>query len=87
MKIYEINFFSYIYGYLCLFLYELPIHILFSFSLGIFHCFLIGCCSVTKSSPTLYDPMDCRLLDSSVHGVFQARILEWVAISFSRASS
>ena len=37
--------------------------------------------------PTLCDPMDCRLPGSSVHGIFQARILEWVAISFSRRSS
>ena len=36
---------------------------------------------------TLYDPMDCSLLGSSVHGIFQARILEWVAISFSRRPS
>ena len=33
------------------------------------------------------DPMDCSLPDSSVHGILQARILEWVAISFSRGSS
>ena len=32
-------------------------------------------------------PMDCSPLDSSVHGIFQARVLEWVAISFSRGSS
>ena len=31
--------------------------------------------------------MDCRLLQSSVHGIFQARVVEWVAISFSRGSS
>ena len=36
---------------------------------------------------TLSDPMDYSLPDSSVHGIFQARILEWVAISFSRESS
>ena len=36
---------------------------------------------------TLCDPMDCSLLDSSVHGIFQTRVLEWVAISFSRGSS
>ena len=36
---------------------------------------------------TLCDPMDCSLPGSSVHGIFQARILEWVAISFSRGSS
>ena len=37
--------------------------------------------------PTLYDPMDCSLPGSSVHGIFQARVLEWVSISFSRGSS
>ena len=35
---------------------------------------------VAQSCPTLYDPMDCRLPGSSVHGIFQARVLEWVAI-------
>ena len=42
---------------------------------------------VVKSGPTLCDPMDCSLPGSSVQGIFQARILEWVAISFSRGSS
>ena len=36
---------------------------------------------------TLFDPVDCSLPGSSVHGILQARILEWVAISFSRGSS
>ena len=36
---------------------------------------------------TLCDPIDSRLPDSSVHGIFQARILEWIAISSSRESS
>ena len=40
---------------------------------------------VTKSCPALWNPMDCKLPGSSVHRVFQARILEWVAIPFSRA--
>ena len=35
----------------------------------------------------LCDPMDCSLPGSSVHGIFQAIVLEWVAISFSRGSS
>ena len=39
---------------------------------------------ISQSSPTLCDPMDFSLPGSSVHGIFQARILEWVAISFSR---
>ena len=45
------------------------------------------CCLVTQSCPTLCDPMDYSMPDSSVLGIFQARILEWVAISFSRGSS
>ena len=44
-------------------------------------------CSVAKSCLTLWDPMDCSLPSSSVHGIFQARILEWIAISSSRGSS
>ena len=43
--------------------------------------------SVSQSCLTLCDPIDCGPPGSSVHGVFQARILEWVAISFSRGSS
>ena len=39
---------------------------------------------VAQSCPTLCDPMDCSLPGSSFLGIFQARILEWVAISFSR---
>ena len=42
---------------------------------------------VAQSCLTLCDPMDCSLPESSVHGIFQTRILEWVAISFSRRSS
>ena len=38
---------------------------------------------VAQSCPTLHDPMDCSLPGSSVHGIFQARVLEWVAIAFS----
>ena len=42
---------------------------------------------VAQSCPTLSDPMDCSPPGSSVHGIFQARILEWVAISFCMGSS
>ena len=45
------------------------------------------CCLVTKLCPTLLPTMNCRPQDSSVHRVSQARILEWVAISFSKGSS
>ena len=43
-------------------------------------------CSVAKLCLTLCDPMDCSPPGSSVHGIFHARILEWVAISSSRGS-
>ena len=51
--------------------------------------FLFQCMKVTGESEvaqlclTLRDPMDCTLPGSSVHGIFQARVLEWVAIAFS----
>ena len=51
--------------------------------------FLLQCMKVKRESevaqscPTLSDPMDCSLPGSSVHGIFQARVLEWVAIAFS----
>ena len=38
---------------------------------------------VAQSCPTLSDPMDCSPPGSSIHGIFQARVLEWVAIAFS----
>ena len=39
---------------------------------------------VTQSCPTLSDPMDCRPPGSSIYGIFQARLLEWAAIAFSK---
>ena len=42
---------------------------------------------VTQSCPTLSDPMDYSLPGSSVHGIFQARVLEWGAIAFSVRSA
>ena len=66
----------------------------FSLSSGtqILFCFVHACShesesEVAQSSPTLCDPMDYSLPGSSVFGIFQARVLEWVAISFSRGSS
>ena len=44
-------------------------------------------CLVTQSCLTLCDPMDCSPPGSSVHGILQAKILEWVAMPFSRGSS
>ena len=45
------------------------------------------CVLVAQLCPTLCNPMDCSLPDSSVHGILQAIIPEWVAISYSRGSS
>ena len=50
-------------------------------------CVYICACSVTQLCLTLCDPMDCSPPGSPVHGIFQARILEWVSVSFSRGSS
>ena len=46
-----------------------------------------NCCLVTKWCPTLWDPMDCNTPGFYNNGVFQVRILEWVAISFAKRSS
>ena len=54
--------------------------------------FLLQCMTVksesevARSSPTLCDPMDCSLPGSSVHGIFQARVLEWGAIGLKKKS-
>ena len=45
---------------------------------------IICCCFIAKLCLTLCDPVDCSLLGSSVHRILQARLLEWVAIPFSR---
>ena len=42
---------------------------------------------VSQSCPTLREPMDCSLPGSSIHGIFQARVLEWGAIAFSDLTS
>ena len=50
-------------------------------------CTLREVSEVAQLCPSLCDPMDCSLLGSSVHGIFQAIVLEWIAISFSSGSS
>ena len=49
--------------------------------------FFPGARSVAQSCPTLCNRMDCSPAGSSVHEIFQAKILEWIAISSSRGSS
>ena len=51
------------------------------------HIEIYCCSSVAKSCPTLCDPVDCSPWGSSVHGISLTRILEWVAVFFSRGSS
>ena len=51
------------------------------------YCLITKWSEVAESCLTLCDPMDCSLQCSSIHGFIQARVLEWVAISFSRGSS
>ena len=51
------------------------------------NCTEVKWSEVAQLCPTLCDPMDSSLPGSAIHGIFQARILEWTAISFSRGSS
>jgi len=61
-------------------------HLPGGFNLKVFSVCVL-CAKSLQSCPTLCDPMDCRLPDSSVYAIIQIRILECVAISFSRKSS
>ena len=61
----------------------LPTHV----TLSIYVCVFAHACSFTQLCLTLCCPMDCIWLDSSVHGIFQAIIEEWVATASSRDSS
>ena len=60
-------------------------------NIGVGCHFLLQCMKVKSESevpqscPTLSDPMDCSLTGSSIHGIFQARVLEWGAIAFSNS--
>ena len=74
---------------------NMPLFLLLGVSLHLV-CLCIPNCSffilakeseVAQSCPTLCKPMDCSLPGSSIHGIFQAIVLEWVAIPFSRGSS
>ena len=63
-----------------------------TFSTSYFHSLVFlwmqhSCCLVAKSCPIICNPVDCSPPGSSVYGILQARILEWVAMPFSRGSS
>ena len=64
----------------------------FPLHLSLIHCYIpkvsnLIVCVLSQSCPTLCEPIDCSPPGSSVHGIPQARILEWVAIALSRGSS
>ena len=65
---------------------EVVVHI-YSEILHVCVCVCVCACSVPQSRPTRCDPMDCSPPGSSVHGILQARILEWVAMPFSSGPS
>ena len=67
-----------LYIYMCMYIY-IYVHV----CIYLYMCM----CLVAQSCLTLCDPLDSSLSGSSVHGIFQTRILEWVAISSSRGSS
>ena len=69
--------------------FQVPFHYSYYKTWDISNSTLCGLLTVlvAQSCPTLCNPMGCSPPDSSVHGVLQARILEWVAIPFSRRSS
>ena len=76
------------------FIFRIPLNLNFPIVTQFFSCpsgikigVVSGMCTVSQSCPTLYDPMDYSPSGSSVHGILQPRILEWVGISFSRGSS
>jgi len=65
----------------------LSLSVCLSLSHYIYMCVCVKWSEVAQSCPTLCDPVDCSPPGSSTHGILQARILEWVAISFFRESS
>ena len=82
---YTISVYSIMIHLHCLYLFIIKISVYIYVSISKMEFFCV--CSILKSCPTLWDPVDCSLPGPSAHGIFQARILEWVAISSSRGSS
>ena len=60
---------------------------LLAFRISNLYISIVSESEVAQLCPTLCDRMDCSLSGSSIHGIFQARVLEWITISFSRGSS
>ena len=62
-------------------------NLIWQYTILFFFCVCVCVCVCVQSCLTLCNPMDCSLPGCSVHGIFQARILEWFAISYSRGTS
>ena len=67
----------------CDFFFPFPVLLASASCISYFCCLCIYVISVAQSYLTLCNPMDCSPPGSSIHGIFQARVLEWVAIFFS----
>jgi len=65
------------------FVYKVRIFKVMSFPAVMYRCAPAAAAKSLQSCPTHSNPMDCSLPGSSIHGIFQARVLEWVAIAFS----
>ena len=65
----------------------LYIYYITTYTMIYIYIYILSCWLCAQSCLTLCNPMDCSLPGSSIHGIFQARILEWVAISFCRGST
>ena len=74
------------FNHFCLFSLPFPPSIIWTFCKYSFETGYV-CVKLLQSRPTLHDPMDYNMPGSSVHGILQARILQWVAMPFSRGSS
>ena len=72
--------------YIWLFIYRHTVRYLYV-CMSAYILFICMHAMLLQSCPTLWDSMDCRLQESAFHGIFQARILEWVARLFCRRSS
>ena len=78
--------------YVCIYIYTWDVYIYtpekYVYIYIYIHLFIYACmCAWLQSGPTFCNPMDSSLPSSSVHGILQARILEWVAMPSSRESS
>ena len=83
--LFSVSMALFLFGYLCSFVLSFRVHMWMKSYISM--CVCVCVCVCTPSCPTLCDSMDYSLPGFSVHGISQARILEWVAVFFSMGSS